>query len=399
MLHIGLDVHKRQHEVVILDRVGKPRGKPFKIANRHEGVKTLLARIAAVNLLGEPLRFGLEATGHYWLALYTQLTHAGYDVIIINPIKTSAQRKLRIRPVKNDRIDARTIADLIRLDPTSDHFLAEPEYFGLRQLTRTRTELADRIAELKRRLQALLDQVFPEFETLFSPVCGRAALALLERYPTPADLLQADLDEVADLLGRHSSWRLGRTRAEEVLQAAQSSFGVPFCHSSYALQIRLLAEEIRYLQQHLRELAHEIERLVASIPQYLTTVAGIGPVLAGSILGEIGDYRRFKNAKALVAYAGLDPRVHQSGEFIGKRAHLSKRGSTYLRRALWIAAMAATRNDPGFKALLEQKLKQGKHYQVAMGAVANKLVHVLYAVLRDGRPYQVSAVSERALAA
>jgi transposase len=138
------------------------------------------------------------------------------------------------------------------------------------------------------------------------------------------------------------------------------------------------------LQQHLLELAHEIERMVAPIPHYLTTVAGIGPVVAGSILGEIGDDRRFKNAKALVAYAGLDPRVHQSGAFIGKRAHLSKRGSTYLRRVLWIAAMAATRNDPGFKALLEQKLKQGKHDQVAMGAVANKLVHVLYAVLRDG---------------
>ena len=138
---------------------------------------------------------------------------------------------------------------------------------------------------------------------------------------------------------------------------------------------------------------------LAAIPNCLTTISGIGPILAAAILGEIGDIHRFKNAKALVAYAGVDPSVMQSGEFTAKKAHLSKRGSTHLRRAIWLAAAAATRNDPALRALHQKKMAEGKPYHVALGAVANKMLHIIYAVLRDNKPYYRPTLSVATAAA
>lgn len=142
-----------------------------------------------------------------------------------------------------------------------------------------------------------------------------------------------------------------------------------------------------YLEAQQKALDRDIAACLKAISNCLTTISGIGNILAAALLGEIGDIRRFRNAKALVAYAGLDPSVIQSGEFTAKKAHLSKRGSTHLRRAVWLAASAATRNDPAFRELLKRKIAEGKPYHVALGAVANKLLHVIYAVLRDNKPY------------
>src|SRR5690606_22546228 len=167
MLYIGIDIHKRSHEVVILDDGGKPLGKSFKIGNSHEDLNHLFERIAKVNPNGEPLRFGMEATGHYWLAIHSHLRSAGQEAVILNPLRTHAYRARSLRPAKNDRIDARCIAELIRTEVKSDYQLADEDLLGLRQLTRLRVELVDMVSDQKRRLLTLLDQTFPEFEGLF----------------------------------------------------------------------------------------------------------------------------------------------------------------------------------------------------------------------------------------
>lgn len=399
MFYIGIDIHKRAHEIVILDNVGKPCGKSFKIGNTRDDLRRLFERIQKVNPEGEPLRFGMEATGHYWLALYSHLSAAGQDVVILNPLRTHAQRARSVRPAKNDRIDARCIAEVIRAEPRSDYTVADEELLGLRQLTRLRVELVDMVSDQKRRLLALLDQAFPEFETFFREKYCRSALALLQTYPTPADVLAAGLDALTQLLEHHSRQHYGRAKAEEIQRAAQQSFGVPFGRKALSIQIRLLAGQIAYLEAQQKQLDGEITAYVAAIPNCLTTISGIGSILAAALLGEIGDIRRFKSAKALVAYAGVDPSVIQSGEFTAKRAHLSKRGSTHLRRAIWLVAAAATRSDPVWKALLQKKMAEGKPYHVALGAVANKLLHIIYAVLRDNKPYYTPVLSGAANAA
>jgi transposase len=399
MLYIGIDIHKRAHEIVILDHVGKPCGKSFRIHNTRDDVNAMVERIQRLNVEEEPLRFGLEATGHYWLALHSHLTACGYEIIILNPLRTHAYRNRSVRPAKNDRIDARCIAEIIRTEPTSDYVVTDEAMLELRQLTRLREELVDMVSDQKRRLLTLLDQAFPEFETFFREKYCKSALALLQAYPTPADVVAAGVDAVAELLAQHSRKHYGRVKAEEIYHAAHRSFGVPFAHKALGIQLSLLAGQIAYLEAQQKQLDREILVYVNAIPNQLTTITGVGKILAAALLGEIGDIRRFKNAKALVAYAGIDPSVTQSGEFTGKRVHISKRGSTHLRRAIWLAATAATRSDPALKALLQKKRAEGKPYHVAMGAVANKMLHVIYAVLRDNKPYYSPSVSGAGVAA
>lgn len=258
---------------------------------------------------------------------------------------------------------------------------------GLRQLTRLRAELVELVSDLKRRLLTLLDQPFPEFETFFREEYCKTALALLQAYPTPSDLATVDVDTLTKLLETHSNYKIERAKAEFILKAAQTSFGVPYGQKATRIQIRLLAAQILHLEGQQKELNREIATHVALIPNCLTTISGIGPIISAVLLGEIGDIRRFRNAKALVAYPGIDPNVSQSGEFTAKKTHLTKRGSKHLRRAVCLAARAATRNDPAFQALLQKKMAEGKHYHLAMGAVASKLMHVIYAVMRDNKPY------------
>lgn len=398
MLYIGIDIHKRTHEVMILDPVGKPLVKSFKIGNTHNDLTLLLERIGKVNPERESLRFGMEATGHYWLALYSHLRAVHQEVVILNPLRTHAYRARSVRPAKNDRIDARCIAEIIRSDPQSDYSLSNEELLGLRQLTRLRVELVDLVSDQKRRLLTLLDQTFSEYETFLGETYCKSSLALLQTYPTPADLVAAGVDALTRLLEQHSRNYYGREKAEAILHAAQHSFGVPFGQRTNGILIRLLAGQIASLEAQQKQLDREIMAYLAAIPNCLTTISGIGPILAAAILGEIGEIRRFKNAKALVAYAGVDPSVMQSGEFTAKKAHLSKRGSTHLRRAIWLAAAAATRNDPVLRALHQKKLAEGKPYHVALGAVVNKMLHIIYAVLRDNKPYY-SPPSDTAVAA
>lgn len=387
MLSIGIDVHKRTHEVIILDDMGKPLGKSFKISNTHEDLTRLLERVSNLNPDSKPLRFGMEATGHYWLALYSHLKAANQEVIILNPLRTHAYRARSLRPTKTDRIDARCIAEIIRTEIKSDYCLDDEEVLALRQLTRLRVEIVDLVSSQKRRLLALLDRVFPEFETFFREKYGKTALVLLQTYPTPMEVVGAGVDALTELMEKNSRKYYGREKAEAILKAAQGSFGLSFGQKAHGLQIKLLAGQIAYLEAQQKQLDREIASYVQKIPNCLTTIAGVGNILAAALLGEIGDIRRFKNAKALVAYAGVDPSVMQSGEFTAKKAHLSKRGSTHLRRAIWLAAAAATRNDPALGSLLERKIAEGKPYHVALGVVVNKLLHIIYAVLRDNKPY------------
>jgi transposase len=168
---------------------------------------------------------------------------------------------------------------------------------------------------------------------------------------------------------------------------------VTFALDALTAQLQILLAQIGLLGEQVAELEDRIAAYLEQVPQHLTSIPGIGAVLAAAILGEIGDIRRFKNGAALVAYAGIDPIVIQTGEFRARSTRMSKRGSHYLRRALWQAALVAALHDPVLKLLYEEKKRAGKHHIVAVGAVANKLVHIIYAVLRDNKPY-VPAVRE-----
>lgn len=395
MLYVGIDVAKRSHEVVLLDETGEPRGRHFSIPNSHSGLSKLIDRVEQANPEGQPVVFGLEATSHYWLALYSHLRKYGHEVVALNPLQTSAYRRLQIRPVKNDRRDAWCIAEVLRLEPIVQTALASDAVVGLRHLSRLRSEMVDQIADQKRRVLGVLDQVFPEFETLFGDMFGTTAAALLQAHPTPEQIAELDLDQLTSLLHKHSRGRFGRAKAEQIQEAARNSFGVTLALDALTAQLQILLAQIRFLREQVTDVEERIAAYLEQVPQHLTSIPGIGSVLAAALLGEIGDIRRFKNGSALVAYAGIDPIVFQTGEFRARSTRMSKRGSHYLRRAIWQAAQVAARDDPALKPFYEEKRRGGKHHFAAVGAVANKLVHIIYAVLRDSKPY-VPAVRETA---
>jgi transposase len=387
MLYVGIDVAKRSHEVILLDDAGEARGKPFSIPNSHAGLSRLVDRVEQANPERQPVVFGLQATSHYWLALYSHLRKCGHEVVALNPLQTSAYRRLQIRPVKNDRRDAWCIAEVLRLEPIVRTALASDAVLGLRHLSRLRSEMVDQIADQKRRLLGVLDQVFPEFETVFGDVFGTTAAALLQAHPTPEEIAEMDLDQLTSLLHKHSRGRFGRAKAEQIQEAARTSFGVTLALDALTAQLQILLAQIRFLGEQVAELEDRIAAYLEEVPQHLTSIPGIGAVLAAAILGEVGDIRRFKNGAALVAFAGIDPRVFQTGQFVARSTRMSKRGSRYLRRAVWQAAQVAARDDPALRPAYEEKRRAGKHHSAAVGAVANKLVHIIYAVLRDNKPY------------
>lgn len=385
MITVGIDIAKRTHEACFMGADGQEVSKSLRFTNSQAGVRALLDDVRA---LEGPVTIGLEATGHYWLGLHEQLIRSGFSVQVLNPIQTHAYRRTTVRKVKNDRRDAWIVADLVRIGRARAAYVPDDTIFQLRELTRFRWSLVDQIGDAKRRALTILDRVFPEYEGLFSDVFIQSSRALLARATTAADFADADIDELAAVLTQASRGRLGRERAEMVQAAARNSLGTSRLGGVARFELSALTEHIGFLENQVAETEEEIADLLEDFDQYLTTIPGVGPVLAASLLAEIGDVSRFPGVKSLVAYAGIDPVVFRSGEFEGTSTHMSKRGSPFLRRALWLAAVTASRTDPDLNAYLHRRLAEGKPQPVVMGAIARRLLARIYAMLRDHRPYE-----------
>jgi transposase len=208
-------------------------------------------------------------------------------------------------------------------------------------------------------------------------------------------IAELDISELAAFLNKHSRGRIGTQRAETIRDLARGTFGIHLALDAFTLQLRMLVEQIQFIEEQVSVIEEAIDQVMeelkpsSDVPyrHVLETIPGIGPILAAAIIGEVGDVTRFPNAKALVAYAGLDATVRASGQFEGTRNHISKRGSPTLRNSLWLAAVSARRFNPELKAFYEAKRSQGKHSGAATGAVARRLVHLIYTIWKENRPY------------
>lgn len=388
MLYVGIDIAKRSHEATILDETGSQLAPSLKFANTVEGVQALLERVKGYE---QPVSFALEATGHYWLALYERLTSSGHAVAVFNPLQTDAYRKSFLRKAKTDKRDSWVIADLLRIGRGQATVIPDQQVLQLRELARFRFSLIDQIADLKRKVLSILDRVFPEYERLFSDVFLKSSRAILAQAATAEELAQFDLAELSALLGAASRGRFGEAKAREVKSAAARSLGVSFLADACQIEVRCLLGHIELLESQVALVDEHLARLLAGVPdgQHLLSIKGIGAALAAAILGEIGDVSRFAGPEKLVAYAGLDPSVYQTGEFVAAEARLSKRGSPYLRRALWLAAGMARLSNPDLQAVYERKIAQGKHHNEAIAAVCHRLLNRVYIVLKQKRPYEL----------
>lgn len=386
MFYCGIDVAKLKHAVSLMDEKGQTVKAWFTIANTRSGFDQLLTELQSQ---GGSVTVGLEATGHYWLALYDELTRNGYPVIVLNPLQVAAYRKSGIRKVKSDATDAVWIADYIRIANLPPSELDMPIFLQLRELSRFRFRITEQVGDLKRKLLTLLDRVFPEYERLFSNVFLQASRAVLQEAVSAQEFADLDLQELTQLLTEASRGRFGQEKAEKIQQQARQSVGVGFLTNAIHLEMRCLLAQLDLLDEQRRQIDQSIAELMTQIPQYITSIPGIGPVTGAAILAEIGDIHRFETVDKLVAYAGIDATVYQTGQFEATEAHMSKRGSPYLRHALWCAATAALLHDPSLKAYYQKKRNEGKHHGTALGAVCHKLLARIFVVLKEQRAYVI----------
>jgi transposase len=386
MYYCGIDVAKRKHAIALLDEHGQPVHRPFTIDNTRAGFDQLLQALAQ---LSGPVLIGLEATGHYWWALYEDLTHHDHPVVVLNALQVHAFRKSGVRKVKRDRTDATWIAEFLRFSQPAPAQPPPPLLLQLKEVSRFRYHLTEQIGNGKRKLLSILDRVFPEYETLFSSVFLSSSRQLLAQAASAQELATFDLAELTDLLKTSSRSRFGRTKAEAVLAVAQQSVGVRFLADTAQLEVRCLLAQIDLLEAQRDQVDEALAQLMAQVPQHLTSIPGVGPTTGAALLAEIGDVHRFEASEKLVAYAGIDATVYQTGQFEARQMHMSKRGSPYLRHALWQAATMAIMHDSELRAYYDRKRQEGKSHGTALGAICRKLITRIYIVLKENRPYEV----------
>ena len=387
MYIVGIDIGKNHHEASIVSPEGKQIGRSLRFATTHKGADSLMSFIFK-NIGNSPCVFGLEATGHYWYPIYSFLKAKGYTIYVINPIQSDSLRKMYIRQTQNDSIDSFLIAEVIRFGQFGTTSMADENILAMRQLCRYRDSLISSRTEIKLRIGTIMEQIFPEYEKQFSSLWVSTSMGILEKYFTPENIENAPIDELFEIIKDKSHNRLTKAKATSIKEAAADTFGIKIAQDAFSFQLKQLIDRMNFLDKQIEALDIEIMKYYEQFDCYLHTIPGIGIIGAATILAEIGDISRFKNSSSLIAFAGIDPTVRQSGEFNSTHNHMSKRGSPYLRHAIFLAATTCSFHNSPLNAYYKKKRDQGKHHLTATGAVARKLTTIIYAVLRDSKPYE-----------
>ena len=391
VVSVGIDVSKDKHDCFILSSEGETLANVFTIPNTLDGFNLLLQKIQDCTEQMDKIKVGLEATGHYSYNLLGFLLDNGLATYVLNPLRTNLYRKsLSLRKTKTDRVDARTIAAMLLSDaglkPYTDTAYHNEE---LKSLTRYRFDKVKERAKLKSSVSRLVCILFPELEKLVSTLHMASVYALLEEFPGARQVAAAHLTRLKSLLKNASKGRYKRDMAVIVRDAARNSIGSKMPAKSLELQhtIRL----IRELDAEIHEIEAEIGNMMDEIQSPITTIPGIGCRMGAMILAEVGDLSRFNSPDKLLAYAGMSPSTYQSGQLKNCYPHMEKRGSRYLRYALYNATKYVCFWDPAFAAYLAKKRAEGKHYNVAISHAVKKLVRLIFAMEKSRQPYRSAA--------
>jgi transposase len=389
---LGIDVAKHKHEAVVIDGQLNPLGKTFSFANTREGFKKLLEELALRGINGDPLKVGLESTGHYGRHIKRFLEDLGLVVYQHNPLETQELAKHSIRKVKNDKADALRIA---KLTAAKKHSAFKPSEYQLRlrTLTRFAFRLQRQLSYVQKQIINLLDAICPELGQLCPQFFQKKTpLRILERWPDLRDLDRAKDKTFIEFLRKNSRGHIKQTRAELILHEIRCSLGTNYRSDYSAQELNMLLKQYRLTEGHLKVVTEQsiVQAKTHKDFNWINSVIGISERMTAVILAELGDIARFTNSKQITAIAGLDPSVSQSGKYVRRQGnHISKRGSKYLRRELYLAAKAAIMHDPELKAWYEKKKAQGKHYNVCKCAIARKLLLRVWKVWQEKRQYEV----------
>lgn len=391
MIFVGIDVAKDKHDCFILNSEGTVLADVFTIANNRIGFETLLSRIQSCSQGESKIKVGLEATGHYSYNLLGFLLNNGLPTYVLNPLHTNLYRKsLSLRKTKTDKVDARVIASMLMscvdLKPYTSTLYQNEE---LKSMTRYRFDKVSQRAKLKSSVSRLVIILFPELEKLVPTLHMKSVYALLSEFPSAKHIARAHLTRLTNLLYEASKGRYGKDKAIQIRDAAKHSVGSVMPAKSLELKhtIKLIGE----LTDEIDEIDMEIKKIVDESGTTLLTVPGISYSTAAVILAEVGDFSNFATPDKVLAFAGMSPSTYQSGQLTNCYAHMEKRGSKYLRYALYNAAKYVCKWDKTFSEYLSKKRSEGKHYYVALSHAVKKLVRLIFALEKSHLPYQPAA--------
>ena len=390
VISVGIDVSKDKHDCFIVSSEGEVLADVFTVPNNMDGFHCLLQRVQSCAVSQDKIKVGLEATGHYSYNLLGFLLDNGLTTYVLNPLRTNLYRKsLSLRKTKTDRVDARTIASMLLSDAGLKPYTSTAYHNEeLKSLTRYRFDKVKERAKLKSSVSRLVCILFPELEKLVPSLHIASVYALLEAFPGAKQVASVHLTKLKALLEAASKGRYKRDMALEIRDAARNSIGSRMPAKSLELQhtIRL----IRELDAEIAETEEQIQSILDELHSPITTIPGLGFRMAAMILAEVGDFARFDSPDKLLAYAGMSPSTYQSGQLKDCYPHMEKRGSRYLRYALYNATKYVCQWEPGFSAYLAKKRAEGKHYNVAISHAAKKLVRLIFAMEKSGTPYHLT---------
>ena len=373
---VGIDVSKYFHVACVVDEFGEVHIDPFKFDNNLDGFNMLISKIKKI--LNEDITFGFESTGHYHQNLFNFLTSKKLSCVLLNPLLTKRFRSISIRDVKNDKIDSITIATfLIRSNIECSDFLIN----DLKELCQERENLKHAITTEKIKLTAYLDKVFPELKSFVkNSLYSKGFLNFLKQYNTAEIIKITRLDKLHNCLNENRDW-FDKSKTEKIKSLAKNSVG--FHSSAISKIITNIVCQIELLEEQFKNITTEIKTIIINSNTALLKIPGMGKIEAAYILSAIDNIARFDSPSKIVAFAGLDPKIRQSGQFNARSTRMSKRGNKLLRYALIWSAYNTVRHSQTMNDYYLLKRSQGKSHYNALGHCSRKLCNYIFYVLSN----------------
>ena len=388
MIKVGIDIAKQNHYASIVNtNTGEVIEKPFLVTNNSNGFEFLLSKLKQFDK--SDILIGLESTAHYGNNLIFYFHQKGYKIGLINPIQTATLRKSNIRKVKNDKVDSLLIAQALSLGYY--HLLSDNdiELIEVKSLCRFHKELKDKASSAKIQLDSYVDQLFPELNDFFKGNLDiNTAYELLKEYQDPLTISKVNLTKLTNLLLKASRGKYDKQRAIELKRLASKSVGIN--NSALCIQIKMTINQIELLESQIKDIEKQVKEFIEKNDNVITSIPGISFMTAAIIISEIGDINRFDNPNQVLAFAGLDPSVKQSGTFNASSTRMSKRGSPLLRYALILGANNTRLHTKTFGDYYNTKISQGKLHYNALGHCAGKLVRTIFYMLKNNVSFNLN---------
>ncbi|ATP40380.1 IS110 family transposase [Solibacillus sp. R5-41] len=387
---VGIDVAKDESEVQAFLEKGKPYGKSFSIKHNREELDKFIRFLGEIRSItaSKPVVI-LESTGHYHTPIIQCLEENEILYILLNPIISYQAKKSSLRKVKTDAFDAYQLCVLYYKEEFEPYKMRGIQLLNLRNLSRQQEIVTNMYVEAKLQFHTILDQVFPEYKKVFGDLFSKVSLLILKEYPTSEKVLDYNEEELVNSIreycpSRSALW--AREKARKLIDSANQNPFQKVMYQSHLFNLNMYIDILFHYQGHLSELESQMISLASEIEEYkiIQSIPGIGEKIAATIISEIGEIDRFNHPKKLVAYAGIDPSVYSSGKFTATTNRITKRGSSRLRRSLYLAVLCGIRSSRNkkLKEFYDKKRSDGKPSKVALVACINKLLQWIYALLK-----------------